>query len=97
MNCIRPSYINDFQCDGKVCNSRCCKGWRVVVDDKTYQKYFSIKDEHAREVLAEFYYSEGNFELAQKYGKVIEKNEQNQKEENYEGIVDKIMGFFHKK
>ena len=51
MNCIRPSYINDFQCDGKVCNSRCCKGWRVVVDDKTYQKYFSIKDETAREEI----------------------------------------------
>ena len=59
-----------------------------------WQKVYDIdKDEQAREILAEFYYSEGNFEKAQEYGKHIEKKEQ-QTEEQYEGFIDKIMKFF---
>ncbi len=58
-----------------------------------WQKVYEIdKDEQAREILAEFYYSEGNFDKAEQYGKIIER-----KEENYVGLVDKIMAFFAKK
>lgn len=61
-----------------------------------WQKVYDIdKDEQAREILAEFYYSQGDFTRAQEYGKTIEKKEQ--KEENYEGFIDKIMSFFSKK
>ncbi len=62
-----------------------------------WQRVYDIdKDEQAREILAEFYYSEGNFEKAQEYGKIIEKTEA-QSEEQYEGFLDKIMNFFSKK
>ena len=44
MKCIRPTYINDFKCDGKKCGSRCCKGWQVTVDNETYQKYCEIDE-----------------------------------------------------
>ena len=58
-----------------------------------WEKVYAIdKDEEAREILAEFYYSEGNFEKAEQYGKVVE-----QKVEEYSGLLDKIMGFFAKK
>ena len=58
-----------------------------------WEKVYAIdKDEQAREILAEFYYSEGNFEKAEQYGKIAEK-----KEENYSGLIDKIMEFFTKK
>ena len=58
-----------------------------------WEKVYAIdKDEQAKEILAEFYYSEGNFEKAEQYGKKIEK-----KEENYSGLIDKIMEFFTKK
>ena len=58
-----------------------------------WQRVYDIdKDERAREILAEFYYSEGNFEKAKEYGKEVE-----QKEEHYEGLIDKIMNFFSKK
>ena len=57
-----------------------------------WQKVYELdKDEHAKEVLAEFYYKEGNFEKAQEYGKAVEI-----KEENYVGLIDKIMAFFAK-
>ena len=51
MICIRPNYFSKFQCDGKACGSRCCKGWRVVVDSNTYEKYFNIADEGARQSI----------------------------------------------
>ncbi|MBQ4647136.1 MAG: tetratricopeptide repeat protein [Candidatus Gastranaerophilales bacterium] len=58
-----------------------------------WEKVYALdKDEQAREILAEFYYSEGNFDKAEQYGKAIEK-----KEENIEGVIDKIMAFFQKK
>ncbi len=61
-----------------------------------WQKVYEIdQDEQARGILAEFYYSEGNFELAEKYGKTVEKQE-HQQEEKYEGFVDKVMSFFSK-
>ena len=58
-----------------------------------WQKVYEIdQDEQAREILAEFYYSEGNFDKAEQYGKVVERQE-----ESYVGLVDKIMAFFAKK
>lgn len=58
-----------------------------------WEKVYELdKDEQAREILAEFYYSEGNFDKAEQYGKAIEK-----KEDNSEGLIDKIMAFFAKK
>jgi len=58
-----------------------------------WEKVYEIdKDETAREILAEFYYSEGNFEKAEQYGKAIER-----KEDDSAGLIDKIMAFFAKK
>lgn len=58
-----------------------------------WQKVYELdKDEQAREILAEFYYSEGNFDKAEEYGKTIER-----KEDDSEGLIDKIMAFFAKK
>ena len=39
-----------------------------------------------------FYYSEGNFDKAEEYGKVVER-----KEDDSEGLIAKIMAFFAKK
>lgn len=58
-----------------------------------WEKVYEIdKDETAREILAEFYYSEGNFDKAEQYGKAIER-----KEDDSAGLIDKIMAFFAKK
>lgn len=44
MKCIQPSYVKDFKCDGAVCGARCCRDWRIVVDDETYEKYLQLDD-----------------------------------------------------
>ena len=62
-----------------------------------WQKVYEVdNDPEAKEILAEFYYSEGDFKKAEQYGKVVEKKEKEVQEEQYEGLIDKIMKFFAK-
>lgn len=65
-----------------------------------YQKVYDIdKDEEAKKILAEFYYSEGDFKKAEEYGKIkSEANNSDEKpEEEFVGILDRIMSLFSKK
>ena len=41
---FRPTYIADFHCDGKVCGSRCCRDWRIFVDEATREKFSTLTD-----------------------------------------------------
>lgn len=42
MMVIRPTYVGEFKCDGKACNSRCCRDWRILVDEETQEKYLRL-------------------------------------------------------
>ena len=42
MKIYRPSYVKDFKCDGKACSSRCCRDWRIVIDEEARQKYLRL-------------------------------------------------------
>ena len=44
MKCLRPTYVRDFQCDGRACSSRCCRNWRVVIDRDTHKKLSALGD-----------------------------------------------------
>ncbi|MBQ7454365.1 MAG: flagellin lysine-N-methylase [Selenomonadaceae bacterium] len=45
----RPTYVKNFQCDGKVCDSRCCHDWNVVIDDETREKYLRLPKDDREE------------------------------------------------
>ena len=45
MKCLRPTYLREFQCDGQKCSSRCCRNWRVVIDDDTHKKFLELDDQ----------------------------------------------------
>ncbi len=51
MKFILADYVKNFQCDGKICNSRCCQDWQVQVDAETWQKY---KNDFDADFLANF-------------------------------------------
>jgi len=36
---LEPSYLAKFKCDGKACDSLCCRNWQQVLDDETIEKY----------------------------------------------------------
>ena len=44
MKCLQPDYIKNFKCDGKFCACRCCRDWRIVVDEDTYKKFSELDD-----------------------------------------------------
>ena len=49
--CLQPEYVGKFQCDGRVCNSKCCKNWMVDIDGPTYQKYCTIEPKTERKKI----------------------------------------------
>lgn len=42
MKIFRPTYVGKFRCDGRVCNSRCCRDWRILVDEEARKKYLRL-------------------------------------------------------
>lgn len=44
MKCLQPDYVSKFQCDGRACEARCCRDWRIVVDDDTYEKFAALPE-----------------------------------------------------
>lgn len=37
-------FLNNFMCDGKYCESRCCRDWDVEIDRVTLAKYRNLED-----------------------------------------------------
>ena len=44
MKIYRPTYFKDFKCDGRACDSRCCRDWKISLDEATRQKYSALPD-----------------------------------------------------
>ena len=41
---FQPQYVSEFKCDGSKCNARCCKGWTIDIDEKTFEQYSQAAD-----------------------------------------------------
>lgn len=48
VSCVQFDFIKDFFCDGAFCNSRCCSGWQVDVDEQHRHKLLAIEDEELK-------------------------------------------------
>ncbi len=44
------SLCSYFVCDGSACRESCCKGWQVLVDDRTRERYQKLKGAFGRQV-----------------------------------------------
>ena len=51
IRCIQPNYIKDFQCDGKICGCRCCRDWRIVLDDDAHKKFYELDETERLEIF----------------------------------------------
>lgn len=49
--CIQPDYVKNFKCDGKFCDCRCCRDWRIVVDEDAYKKFLTLDENSRAEIL----------------------------------------------
>ena len=52
MKIFRPTYVKDFKCNGKACSARCCRDWRIFLDDETRQKYLDLPEEDRTEIFS---------------------------------------------
>ncbi|MBE8949907.1 MAG: flagellin lysine-N-methylase [Quinella sp. 3Q1] len=51
MKIYRPTYVKEFQCDGKACGSRCCRDWRVLLDGETREKFLRLPADDRAEIF----------------------------------------------
>ncbi|MGL5354560.1 MAG: flagellin lysine-N-methylase [Clostridium sp.] len=47
---LKPNYYDEFKCTGDKCIDSCCKGWKITVDKKTYNKYKKISGEFGQKL-----------------------------------------------
>ena len=40
---FQPEYVGKFKCDGSKCDAHCCKGWDIIIDEKTFQRYSRLE------------------------------------------------------
>ncbi|MBR4696103.1 MAG: flagellin lysine-N-methylase [Selenomonadaceae bacterium] len=50
--CLQTEHVKKFQCDGKSCQSLCCKGWGIAIDKAALKKYKKIKGKAGKEILS---------------------------------------------
>ena len=58
---LQAKYVGNFQCNGKRCNARCCKAWKITVDDETLKRYSEI--ESAEKEITSQIVHENNFNV----------------------------------
>lgn len=51
MKVFRPNYVAEFKCDGKACGSRCCRDWRILLDDDTREKYLRLPADERQKIF----------------------------------------------
>ena len=69
--CFEPEYVGKFQCDGRKCNAKCCRGWQVDIDRKTHEKYKQIADQSMRrKILDSLYWNEPSHTYRMKLNRV---------------------------
>lgn len=63
MKIFRPTYIGEFACDGKACNSRCCRDWRIAVDEEAREKFLRLPVSDRTEIFCHIDESTQVFEM----------------------------------
>lgn len=45
---LLPNYYESFKCIAGECEDTCCSGWKIIVDEDTYNKYQNIDDNNLK-------------------------------------------------
>lgn len=61
MRYIRPDYYDSFRCVADRCPVSCCKGWQIVIDEASLEKYRGYRGEFGRRMARSVDWEEGTF------------------------------------
>ena len=50
--CLQTEHVKKFHCDGKSCQSLCCRGWGIAIDNAAWKKYKKIKGKAGKSILS---------------------------------------------
>lgn len=42
---FQPEYVGKFKCDGAKCNALCCRSWKILIDNGSYEQYANLSQE----------------------------------------------------
>lgn len=48
---FQADYVKKFFCDGKICSSRCCRDWKIPVDEQALQNFSKLDDDELKNIL----------------------------------------------
>lgn len=50
--CFQPEYVRHFQCDGRVCDSQCCRGWNIQLDEGALERFRSAPEDLRQKIFS---------------------------------------------
>lgn len=50
---VQPEFVSKFSCIGSACRDHCCKGWSIVIDKASYNKYINSKNIEIKQISLE--------------------------------------------
>lgn len=56
-----PDFYFDFECIADKCRHSCCKDWEIVVDEDTIEKYSSLPERQATEIVGQIAFKDGEY------------------------------------
>ena len=62
---IQASYIKNFQCDGKICDCRCCREWAIPLDDDSREKFLTLKTSEREKIFQNIDKTSSTLKLSQ--------------------------------
>lgn len=60
MKFVTPNYLQNFKCDGSLCDSYCCREWKIIIDENTKEKYKNLPSEKYEKILSSIEKKEDN-------------------------------------
>ena len=48
---FQADYVKNFFCDGKICSSRCCREWKIPVDEQALKNFSKLDDDAQKKIF----------------------------------------------
>ncbi|MBR6627318.1 MAG: flagellin lysine-N-methylase [Lachnospiraceae bacterium] len=61
MKYIKPDFYDTFKCTAGDCPDSCCKGWQIMIDDESFDKYLKLGGDFGKRMTASLDFEQQSF------------------------------------